>query len=57
MAAPMSPLIFSFPVMYAVVAFSSLFAIFWNVSSLAEIVASASPGPSVTFTLPSSTAR
>src|SRR5665213_913363 len=55
MAAPMSPLIFSFPVMYALVGFTSPATIFSNVSWEVEITTSASPPPSVTVTLPSST--
>src|SRR4029077_18690184 len=55
MAAPMSPLIFSFPVMYALVGFTSPATIFSNVSCEVEITTSASPPPSVTVTLPSST--
>src|SRR6187200_2629500 len=54
-AAPMSPLILSFPVMYAVVAFCSPLTIFWKFSSEVEIVQSASPPPSVTSIEPSST--
>src|SRR3954464_11294730 len=52
MAAPMSPLIFSFPVMYAVVGFCSPATIFANVSLDVEMVASASPPPPVTVTAP-----
>ena len=55
MAAPMSPLIFSLPVMYAVVGFWSPATIFSNVSPLVEMVASASPAPSATSILPSAT--
>src|SRR5215208_2803563 len=52
MAAPMSPLIFSLPVMYAVVAFCSPLAILSNVSLDVVIVASAlSAAPSVTESL------
>ena len=43
MAAPMSPLIFSLPVMYAVVGFCSPLTIFSNVSADVSIVASAAP--------------
>src|SRR5437870_4032951 len=53
MAAPMSPLIFSLPVMYALVGFCSRAMSFWKVSSDVEIVTSASPPPSVTVTVPS----
>ena len=42
MAAPMSPLIFSFPVMYAVVGFCSPATIWANTSDDVVIVASAS---------------
>src|SRR5438445_3972016 len=55
MAAPMSPLIFSLPVMYAVVGFCSPLTIFSKFSSDVEIVQSASPSPSRTLTVPSST--
>src|SRR6266700_7386556 len=55
MAAPMSPLLFSLPVMYAVVAFCSPLTIFSNVSPVVEIVASASPPPGVTVIAPSRT--
>src|SRR5713226_1396369 len=51
----MSPLIFSFPVMYAVVGFCSPLTIFSKFSSDVEIVQSASPSPSRTLTVPSST--
>ena len=50
MAAPMSPLIFSFPVMYAVVGFCSPVTIFSNVSSDAVMVVSTSSAPSATRT-------
>ena len=56
MAAPMSPLILSFPVMYAVVGFCSPATIFSKFSSLVENVQSASPAPSVTVTAPSAIA-
>jgi hypothetical protein len=56
MAAPMSPLILSFPVMYAVVAFCSPATIFSNVSSLDANVQSASPAPSLTSIDPSAIA-
>ena len=55
-AAPMSPLIFSLPVMYAVVGFCSPATIFWKLSSLAEKVQSASLAPSVTVIVPSTIA-
>ena len=45
----MSPLIFSLPVMYAVVGFCSPATIFSKVSSLVWIVQSAAPVPSVTW--------
>src|SRR5688572_4661141 len=51
----MSPLIFSLPVMYAVVGLSSPREIARKFSSVAWMVVSASPVPSVTVTLPSST--
>src|SRR5262245_55001128 len=51
----MSPLIFSLPVMYAEVAFCSPLRMRWKFSSVAEIVQSASPSPSRTLTVPSST--
>src|SRR5215218_10018451 len=53
-AAPMSPLILTLPVMYAVVGFCSPDTSFWNVSSEVEIVVSGSASPScVTVTFPS----
>ena len=52
----MSPLIFSLPVMYAVVGFCSPATIFWKFSSLAENVQSAAPAPSVTVIAPSAIA-
>src|SRR5436309_5688519 len=55
MAAPMSPLIFNLPVMYAVVGFCSPATIFSNVSAPVSIVASASPPPSATLIAPSAT--
>ena len=51
----MSPLIFSLPVMYALVGFCSPATIFSNVSCEVLIVTSASPVPSLTETAPSST--
>src|SRR3954447_15630180 len=51
----MSPLILSLPVMYAVVGLASPLTIFIIVSSLAEIVQSASFSPSATETAPSAT--
>src|SRR5215213_4262246 len=51
----MSPLIFSLPVMYAVVGFCSPERIFSNVSADEVIVTSASPPPSLTVRLPSRT--